>query len=101
MKIFHYEIAGSLKNLKPEKISLRAKFNRYIHVLVIHKFGERNRSKKSSSALDSNDHPINTIQYNTIQYYKICFSYTCIYPAGNVLLLSPTIQIKKLLTFIL
>ena len=29
------EISGSLKNLKPEKIGLRAKFNRHIHVLVI------------------------------------------------------------------
>ena len=33
------EISGSLKNLKPEKIGLRAKFNRHIHVLVIPKFG--------------------------------------------------------------
>ena len=29
------EISGSLKNLKPEKIGLWAKFNRHIHVLVI------------------------------------------------------------------
>ena len=29
------EISGSLKNLKPEKIGLWAKFNRRIHVLVI------------------------------------------------------------------
>ena len=28
-----------LKNLKPEKIGLCAKFNRYFHVLVIPKFG--------------------------------------------------------------
>ena len=28
------EISGSLKNLKPEKIGLWAKFNRHIHVLV-------------------------------------------------------------------
>ena len=33
-------------NLKPEKIGLRAKFNRHIHVLVIPKFGEHNRSEK-------------------------------------------------------
>ena len=33
------EISGSLKNLKPEKIGLWAKFNRHIHVLVIPKFG--------------------------------------------------------------
>ena len=52
----------SLKNLKPEKIGLWAKFNRHIHVLIA-KFGERNRSYKGDSALGSNDHPINTIQY--------------------------------------
>ena len=34
------QISGSLKNLKPEKIGLRAKFNRHIHVLVTPKFGE-------------------------------------------------------------
>ena len=34
------EISGSLKNLKPEKIGLLVKFNRYIHVLVIPKFGQ-------------------------------------------------------------
>ena len=33
------QISGSLKNLKPEKIYLWAKFNRDIHVLVIPKFG--------------------------------------------------------------
>ena len=33
------EISGSLKNLKPEKIGLWAKFNRHIHVLVLPKFG--------------------------------------------------------------
>ena len=33
------EISGLLKKLKPEKISLLAKFNRHIHVLVIPKFG--------------------------------------------------------------
>ena len=33
------EISGSLKNLKPEKIGLSAKFNRYVHFLVIPKFG--------------------------------------------------------------
>ena len=32
------EISGSLKNLKPEKISLLVKFNRHIHVLIP-KFG--------------------------------------------------------------
>ena len=48
------------KNLKPEKIGLRAKFNRHIHVLVIPKFREHNRSQKGRSALGS-------IQYkNTI-----------------------------------
>ena len=51
----------------PEKIGLCAKFNRHIHVLVS-KFGEHKRSQKGCSALGSNDHPINTIQYNTIQY---------------------------------
>ena len=41
------EISSSLKNLKPEKIGLWAKFNRHIHVLVISKFGgAHNRSKK-------------------------------------------------------
>ena len=33
------EISGSLKNLRPEKIGLLAKFNRHIHVLVIPEFG--------------------------------------------------------------
>ena len=32
------EISGSLKDLKPEKIDLRANFNRHIHVLVMPKF---------------------------------------------------------------
>jgi hypothetical protein len=32
------EISGLLKNLKPEKIGLRAKFNWHIHILVIPKF---------------------------------------------------------------
>ena len=58
------EISGSLKNRKPGKIGLWAKFNRYIHVLVS-KFGEHNRSQKGSTALGNNDHPINTIQYKS------------------------------------
>ena len=33
-KDFRSEISGSLKNLKPEKIGLLAKFNRHIHFLV-------------------------------------------------------------------
>ena len=32
-------ISGSLKNLKPEKIVLRANFNRHFHILLIPKFG--------------------------------------------------------------
>ena len=54
------EISGSLKNLKPEKIGLLAKFNRHIHVLVS-KFGEHNRSQKGRSALGSNAIQIHTI----------------------------------------
>ena len=61
-----YEISGLLINLKPEKIGLWAKFKWHIHVLVS-KFGEHNRSQKGCSALGSNEHPINTIQYNAIQ----------------------------------
>ena len=45
-----------------------AKFNQHIHFLVKPKFGEHNRCWKGRSALDSNGHPFNTIQYNTIQY---------------------------------
>ena len=37
------EISGSLKNMKPEKIGLWAKFNRHIQVLVIPKFGGSTR----------------------------------------------------------
>ena len=54
------EMSGSLKNLKPEKIGLRAKFNRHIHVLVIPKFGGAQLIWKGRSALVSNDHPIKT-----------------------------------------
>ena len=54
------------------KNRLWAKLNRHIHVLIP-KFGERNRSWEGRSALGSNDHPINTIQYNnkinTIDWY--------------------------------
>ena len=65
------EISCSLKNLKPEKIGLCAKFNRHIHVLVIPKLGEHNRFEKGRSILGSNDHPIKTIQYNKLFEYKI------------------------------
>ena len=46
-----YEYSGSLKNLKPEKIGLWAKFNRHIHVLVIPKFGGAQYIWKGRSAL--------------------------------------------------
>ena len=58
------EISGSLKNLKPEKIGLWAKFNRHIHVLVIPKFGGAQYILKCRSSLGSNDH---SIKYNTIR----------------------------------
>jgi len=35
------------------------------------KFGEQSTSQKGRSALGSNYHSINTIQYNTIQYSTI------------------------------
>ena len=43
-----------VKNFMPEKIGLWAKFNQHIHVLVIPKFAEHNRSQKGCSALGSN-----------------------------------------------
>ena len=45
------------------KIVFWAKCNRHIHVLVS-KFREQNRSLKGLSAMGSNDHLINAIQYN-------------------------------------
>ena len=56
------EISGSLKNLKPEKIGLWAKFNRYIYVLVS-KFGEHNRYKMVAVHCAAMTTPL--IQYNT------------------------------------
>ena len=88
------EISGSLKNLRPEKIGLWAIFNRHILVLVS-KFGEHNRSQEGPSALGSNDHPINTIQYNTIQFVLGRISMVpCDFLNGGVLVLhSPVIHI--------
>ena len=53
-----------------KKIGLWAKFNRHIHVLVTSKFGGAQYILKGRSALCSNDHPFNTIQYSTIPKKK-------------------------------
>ena len=53
------EISGSLKNLKPEKIGLWAKFNRHIHVPV-HWAGMTTPSKQ-----------YNTIHNTISEYYRL------------------------------
>ena len=65
------------------KIDLWAKFNRHIHV-VVSKFGEHNRSGKCRSALGSNDHSINTIQYNS-KTIIICLMLAPVEPAHDPL----------------
>ena len=82
-------ISVSLKNLKPKKIGLWAKFNRHIHVLVIPKFGEHNRSQKGRSALGSNDHPINTAKFdrnNTLYSFQTLTTFLSskFLPCGNL-----------------
>ena len=71
------EISGSLKNLKPEKICLWAKFNRHIHVLVTPKFRGAQLILERSQCIGRNDHPIKT-DTNTIIIIYYCYYY-CYY----------------------